>query len=169
MELKWICLLHCLYDAADNRTTPELQPVWNNLLKRLDGVSREYDGFGRMTVRHDTHRRVTQRFSYDDEHRISQVTIEGDAEYTRAEYRYDALGRRTEKLYTDNSYEPLARVDSHGEHADIFWYHTELNGLPDSVTDSNGDTVWRGASTAWGRSLRESTPVNWDTPQNLRF
>jgi len=72
-------------------------------------------------------------------------------------------------IYTENSYEPLARVDSHGEHADIFWYHTELNGLPDSVTDSNGDTVWRGASSAWGRSLRESTPVNWDTPQNLRF
>ncbi|WP_370276874.1 RHS repeat-associated core domain-containing protein [Kosakonia sp. CCTCC M2018092] len=72
-------------------------------------------------------------------------------------------------IYTENSYEPLARVDSHGEHADIFWYHTELNGLPDSVTDSSGDTVWRGASTAWGRSLRESTPVTWDTPQNLRF
>ncbi|MHA0917721.1 RHS repeat domain-containing protein, partial [Kosakonia cowanii] len=194
------------YDAADNRTTPEMQPVWNNLLKRLDGVSREYDGFGRMTVRHDTHRRVTQRFSYDDEHRISRVEIDGDAEFTKAEYRYDALGRRTEKqvwrrharkpertqyawsglqmvgetsdshpdaavqyIYTENSYEPLARVDSHGEHADIFWYHTELNGLPDSVTDSNGDTVWRGASTAWGRSLRESIPVNWDTPQNLRF
>ena len=206
MELKWICLLHCLYDAADSRTTPELQPVWNNLLKRLDGVSREYDGFGRMTVRHDTHRRVTQRFSYDDEHRISRVEIDGDAEFTKAEYRYDALGRRTEKqvwrrharkpertqyawsglqmvgetsdshpdaavqyIYTENSYEPLARVDSHGEHADIFWYHTELNGLPDSVTDSNGDTVWRGASTAWGRSLRESTPVDWGTPQNLRF
>ncbi|QNQ22627.1 hypothetical protein HF650_01395 [Kosakonia sp. SMBL-WEM22] len=72
-------------------------------------------------------------------------------------------------IYTENSYEPLARVDSHGEHADIFWYHTELNGLPDSVTDSNGDTVWRGASSAWGRSLRESAPVEWDTPQNLRF
>jgi len=72
-------------------------------------------------------------------------------------------------IYTENSDEPLARVDSHGEHADIFWYHTELNGLPDSVTDSNGDTVWRGTSSAWGRSLRESTPVNWDTPQNLRF
>jgi RHS repeat-associated protein len=149
---------------------------------------------------------VTQRFSYDDEHRISRMEIDGDAEFTKAEYRYDALGRRTKKqvwrrharkpertqyawsglqivgetsdshpdaavqyIYTENSYEPLARVDSHGEHADIFWYHTELNGLPDSVTDSNGDTVWRGASTAWGRSLREITPVEWDTPQNLRF
>ncbi|WP_346014245.1 RHS repeat-associated core domain-containing protein [Kosakonia sp. SMBL-WEM22] len=37
------------------------------------------------------------------------------------------------------------------------------------MTDSNGETVWRGASTAWGHSLRESTPVLWDTPQNLRF
>ncbi|WP_223284255.1 RHS repeat-associated core domain-containing protein [Kosakonia sp. SMBL-WEM22] len=149
---------------------------------------------------------MTQRFSYDDEHRISRVEIDGDAKYTRAEYRYDALGRRTEKqvwrrharkpertqyawpglqmvgetsdshpdaavqyIRTENSYEPLARVDSHGQHAKIFWYHTERNGLPDSVTDSNGDTVWRGASGAWGRGLRESTPVLWDTPQNQRF
>ncbi len=59
-------------------------------------------------------------------------------------------------IYTENSYEPLARVDSYGEHADIFWYHTELNGLPESVTDSYGDTVWRGASTAWGHSLRKA-------------
>ncbi|QNQ18546.1 hypothetical protein HF650_01585 [Kosakonia sp. SMBL-WEM22] len=72
-------------------------------------------------------------------------------------------------IHTENSYETLARVDSHGQHADIFCYHTELNGLLDSVTDSNGDTAWRGASSAWGRSLRESTPVLWDTPQSLRF
>ena len=126
-----------------------------------------------LTLHQDTHRRVTQRFSYDDEHRISRVEIDGDAEFTKAEYCYDAPGRRTEKqvwrrharkpertqyawsglqmvgetsdshpdaavqyIYTENSYEPLARVDNHGEHADIFWYHTELNGLPDSVTDS---------------------------------
>jgi len=37
------------------------------------------------------------------------------------------------------------------------------------VTDSDGDTACHGASSAWGRSLRESTPVEWDTPQNLRF
>ncbi|WP_370447826.1 hypothetical protein, partial [Kosakonia sp. AG348] len=30
----------------------------------------EYDGFGRMTERHDSHRGTVQRFSYDDEHRI---------------------------------------------------------------------------------------------------
>ncbi|WP_326902756.1 RHS domain-containing protein [Kosakonia cowanii] len=31
---------------------------------------------------------------------------------------------------------------------DIFWYHTELNGVPEGVTDSNGNTAWRGTSTA---------------------
>ncbi len=194
------------YDAADNRTTPDLPPVWDNLLKRLEGVRWEYDGFGRMTERHDSHRGTVQRFSYDDEHRISQVIIEGDAEFTRAEYRYDALGRRTEKqvwrrhtrkaertqyawsglqmvgecsdsnpdaavqyVYTENSYEPLARVDSRGGHADVYWYHTELNGLPEKVTDSSGDIVWQGVSTTWGRSERENSTADWDVPQNLRF
>ncbi len=28
-------------------------------------------------------------------------------------------------IHTENSYEPLARVDSHGQHAEIFCYHTE--------------------------------------------
>ncbi|MHA8111792.1 hypothetical protein ACX122_01450 [Kosakonia cowanii] len=40
---------------------------------------------------------MTQRFSYDDEHRISRMDIDSDAEYTEAEYRYDAPRRCTEK------------------------------------------------------------------------
>ncbi len=180
--------------------------MWDNLLKRLEGVRWEYDGFGRMTERHDSHRGTVQRFSYDDEHRISQVIIEGNAEFTRAAYRYDALGRRTEKqvwrrhtrsaertqyawsglqmvgecsdsnpdaavqyIYTENSYEPLARVDSRGEHAEVYWYHTELNGLPEKVTDSSGDVIWQGVSTTWGCSERENSNADWDVPQNLRF
>jgi len=194
------------WDAADNRTTSDLHPVWNNMLRRLDGVEREYDGFGRMTVRRDRHRSVTQRFSYDDEHRISGVQIEGDRDYARAAYRYDALGRRTEKavwrhgaqapertayawsgmqmvgersdrrpdaavqyVYEENSYSPLARVDSTGDVAEIYWYHAELNGLPERMTDADGETVWRGAFTAWGRTLRESARGGWRGQQNLRF
>ncbi|MDP9567754.1 UNVERIFIED_ORG: uncharacterized protein RhaS with RHS repeats [Kosakonia oryzae] len=51
-------------------------------------------------------------------------------------------------IYTENSYEPLARVDSRQQYAEIYWYHSEINGLPQSVTDSNGDIVWRGAFSA---------------------
>ncbi|SCC12770.1 RHS repeat-associated core domain-containing protein [Kosakonia oryzendophytica] len=134
------------------------------------------------------------------------MVIEGDPEFTRAEYRYDALGRRTEKqvwrrharkpertqyawsglqmvgersdsdpdaavqyVYTENSYEPLARIDSQQQHAEMYWYHTEINGLPEKVTDSRGEIVWRGTSTAWGRSQHESVHAEWDVPQNLRF
>ncbi|MHA0917723.1 hypothetical protein ACR9H8_23750 [Kosakonia cowanii] len=50
-----------------------------------------------MTVHQDTQRGVTQRFSYDDEPRISRMDIDGDAEYTGAEYRYDVLRHCTEK------------------------------------------------------------------------
>ncbi|WP_455915963.1 hypothetical protein [Pantoea agglomerans] len=37
--------------------------------------------------------------------------------------------RNTQYLYSEGSWEPLARVDSIGKQSDIFWYHTELNGL----------------------------------------
>ncbi|WP_353655838.1 RHS repeat-associated core domain-containing protein [Erwinia sp. S59] len=194
------------YDAADNRTGEDLHPVWNNLLKRLEGIRWEYDGFGRMTERHDTRRGIVQRFHYDDEHRIREVLIEGDADYTRAQYQYDALGRRIGKqvwrrnavkpecthyswsgmqmvgehsdskpdaavqyVYAENSYEPIARVDSSKQHAEVYWYLTKMNGLPDRVTDKRGDTVWQGALTAWGRTKRESSGVDWKVPQNLRF
>ncbi|NUL38953.1 RHS domain-containing protein [Kosakonia sacchari] len=72
-------------------------------------------------------------------------------------------------IYTENSYEPLARVDSRSEHAEVYWYHTELNGLPEKVTGSSGDIVWQGVSTTWGRSERENSNADWDVPQNLRF
>ncbi|MHA0914280.1 RHS domain-containing protein [Kosakonia cowanii] len=52
---------------------------------------------------------------------------------------------------------------------DIFWYHTELNGVPEGVTDSNGDTAWRGTSTARGGSLREGLAARAHLLQNLRL
>jgi len=72
-------------------------------------------------------------------------------------------------VYTGNSYEPLARIDSRQQHAEMYGYHTEINGLPEKVTDSHGEIVWRGTSTAWGRSQHESVYAEWDVPQNLRF
>ncbi len=53
-------------------------------------------------------------------------------------------------VYTENSYEPLARIDSRQQHAEMYWYHTEINGLPEKVTDSHGEIVWHGTSTALG-------------------
>ncbi len=39
-----------------------------------------------------------QHFTYDDVHRVTEVRFDGDRKYSRTEYRYDALGRRTHKI-----------------------------------------------------------------------
>jgi len=60
--------------------------------------------------------------------------------------------RNTQYIYGENSWEPLARADSIGQQSDIFWYHTELNGLPERMTDEHGEVVWRGRFSTWGET-----------------
>ncbi|EOC1280692.1 RHS repeat protein [Cronobacter turicensis] len=193
------------WDAAGNRTEEHRNPVWHNLLLRLDGLKLDYDGFGRLTRRQDKSG-VVQHFSYDDEQRVKEIRFEGNTEFRRVEYRYDPLGRRTHKVlwryndpqpetirfdwqglqlageqsdrepdhyvqyvYTEGSYEPLARVDSVFDDCEIYWYHTELNGLPERVTDADGQTLWRGQFSTWGETERELSVPQWQVPQNLRF
>uniref|UniRef100_UPI001EF813EA RHS repeat-associated core domain-containing protein n=1 Tax=Cronobacter sakazakii TaxID=28141 RepID=UPI001EF813EA len=193
------------WDPAGNRTEEHRNPVWHNLLLRLDGLKLDYDGFGRLTRRQDKSG-VVQHFAYDDEQRVKEITFTGHAEFKKVEYRYDPLGRRTHKIlwryndpqpetirfdwqglqlageqsdrepdhyvqyvYTEGSYEPLARVDSVFDDCEIYWYHTGLNGLPERVTDADGQTVWRGQFSTWGETERELSVPQWQVPQNLRF
>ena len=193
------------WDPAGNRTEEHRNPVWHNLLLRLDGLKLDYDGFGRLTRRQDKSG-VIQHFAYDDEQRVKEITFTGHAEFKKVEYRYDPLGRRTHKIlwrygekdpetirfdwqglqlageqsdrepdhyvqyvYTEGSYEPLARVDSVYDDCEIYWYHTELNGLPERVTDADGQTVWCGQFSTWGETERELSVPQWQVPQNLRF
>ncbi|EOV3147017.1 RHS repeat-associated core domain-containing protein, partial [Cronobacter malonaticus] len=193
------------WDPAGNRTEEHRNPVWHNLLLRLDGLKLDYDGFGRLIQRRDKSG-VIQHFAYDDEQRVKEIRFEGNTEFRRVEYRYDPLGRRTHKIlwrygekdpetirfdwqglqlageqsdrepdhyvqyiYTEGSYEPLARVDSVFDDCEIYWYHTELNGLPERVTDADGQTVWRGQFSTWGETERELSVPQWQVPQNLRF
>ncbi len=72
-------------------------------------------------------------------------------------------------VYTEGSYEPLARIDSVFDDCEIYWYHTELNGLPERGTDADGQTVWRGQFSTWGETERELSVPQWQVPQNLRF
>ena len=72
-------------------------------------------------------------------------------------------------VYTEGSYEPLARIDSVFDDCEIYWYHTELNGLPERVTDADGQTVWRGQFSTWGETECELSVPQWQVPQNLRF
>nr|WP_305854368.1 hypothetical protein [Cronobacter dublinensis] len=84
------------WDPAGNRTEEHRNPVWHNLLLRLDGLKLDYDGFGRLTRRQDKNG-VVQHFVYDDEQRVKEIRFEGNSEFRKVEYRYDPLGRRTYK------------------------------------------------------------------------
>ncbi|WP_420911323.1 RHS repeat-associated core domain-containing protein [Winslowiella iniecta] len=60
-------------------------------------------------------------------------------------------------------------MDIDGDSQQTFWYHTDLNGLPERLTDEEGDVVWRGRFSSWGETEYESGGSRLAVPQNLRF
>ena len=52
--------------------------------------------------------------------------------------------RQSLYLYTDeDSYEPLARIDRNGnQEQHIYYFHTDLNDMPEELTDEAGEIVW---------------------------
>ncbi|PIT55937.1 hypothetical protein BHC44_01435 [Snodgrassella alvi] len=72
-------------------------------------------------------------------------------------------------IYTDqNSYEPLARIDTDGNYEQhIRYFHTDLNGAPEELTDENGKILWECSFQLWGKRIHEieHEPIE----QNLRY
>lgn len=81
------------------------------------------------------------------------------------------LGRSSSLyIYSDQgSHEPLARVDraAPGEADEVLYYHTDVNGAPEEMTDGGGNIVWEAGYQVWGNLTheKETRPVQ----QNLRF
>ncbi|EBU4591336.1 RHS repeat-associated core domain-containing protein, partial [Salmonella enterica] len=107
---------------------------------------------------------------------------ERDAEgkpYNRTTFLWDGmrlaqecrLGRSSSLyIYSDQgSHEPLARVDraAPGEADEVLYYHTDVNGAPEEMTDGGGNIVWEAGYQVWGNLTheKETRPVQ----QNLRF
>ncbi len=72
-------------------------------------------------------------------------------------------------LYTQGSFEPLARVDGSGSQQQVRYYHNDLNGLPEQLTDSDGQAVWQAQYQVWGNTVRETRAAHYVEEQNLRF
>ena len=72
-------------------------------------------------------------------------------------------------LYEDDGYTPLARVDGVGEHQSVRYYHNDLNGLPEQLTEADGETVWRATYRVWGNTVEEVREPYYIEEQNLRF
>ncbi len=72
-------------------------------------------------------------------------------------------------IYSDqDSYDPLARIDG-TDSPEIYWFHCQPNGLPERLTDSEGQVCWEGQNSAWGKLLRESRTPSSGYSQNLRM
>ncbi|HHZ6627719.1 TPA: RHS repeat-associated core domain-containing protein, partial [Escherichia coli] len=73
-------------------------------------------------------------------------------------------------IYRDQgSYEPLARVDKAGKEGPnrILYFHTDVNGAPEEMTDSDGKIVWETGYQVWGNTIQEKD--HGGVEQNLRY
>ncbi|NUF79770.1 RHS repeat protein, partial [Snodgrassella sp. ESL0323] len=77
--------------------------------------------------------------------------------------------RQSLYLYTgDGSYEPLARIDKNGnQEQHIYYFHTDLNGMPEELTDEAGEIVWECSYQLWGKPIQEI--AHREIQQNLRY
>ena len=98
------------------------------------------------------------RFVWDGSHLLQEVHPDG-------RYTY---------IYTDpSSYEPLAQVrnrtDREGESKqEINYFHCDQIGIPREMTDKDGNLLWFGNYTGWGR-LKEETKVTQTAHQPFRL
>ena len=72
-------------------------------------------------------------------------------------------------VYEAGSYAALARVDGIGEHQRLRYYHNDLNGLPEQMTEADGSTVWHARYQVWGNTTQETREPYYIEEQNLRF
>ena len=98
------------------------------------------------------------RFVWDGSHLLQEV--HSDSRYTY--------------IYTDpNSYEPLAQVrdwtNEDGENRQqTHYFHCDQIGIPREMTDKDGNLLWFGNYTGWGR-LKEETKVTDSAYQPFRL
>jgi RHS repeat-associated protein len=172
--------------------------VHNKLLTYQDKRYR-YDAFGRMIEKRSAQRGLQRfaydaesrlievrnangsvvRMTYDPLGRRIAKTEHDSKGYPLGETRFTWDGLRLLQehrhqqtslyLYEDEGYEPLARVDGTGPLQKIRYYHNDLNGLPEQLTEADGHNVWQASYRVWGNTLEEVREPYYIEEQNLRF
>ena len=179
--------------------TPGAGLVVHNKLLTYQDKRYRYDAFGRTIEKRSAARGVQRfaydaesrlievrndngsvvRMTYDPLGRRIGKTEHGSDGYPLGETRFvwDGLRLLQEHrhsqtslyVYQDEGYEPLARVDGTGPLQKIRYYHNDLNGLPEQLTEADGHDVWRATYRVWGNTLEEVREPYYIEEQNLRF
>ncbi len=158
-------LLEHLPQERTSRNTKDLREArYKNRTYRFDPAG---NLFGRLQNGELT------RFYWDEQNRLNTVRTGSDETIRMT---YDALGRRVQKsvngertffgwdgdvllaekfedqpareyVYYPGTFEPLAVIDG----SEVYYYHNDVNGLPQELTRANGDIVWSASYDAMGR------------------
>ncbi|MBI0067478.1 RHS repeat-associated core domain-containing protein [Snodgrassella sp. M0110] len=141
------------YDAEHRLTEVRIEQL--NHTERYGYV---YDALGRRIEKHRLDR---------DSKPCNRTTFLWDGLQMIQESSADK--RQSLYLYTDQySYEPLARIDRNGnQEQHIYYFHTDLNGMPEELTDEAGEIVWECSYQLWGKPIQES--AHREIQQNLRY
>ncbi|WP_285423646.1 RHS repeat-associated core domain-containing protein [Pseudomonas sp. efr-133-TYG-103a] len=178
---------------------PEAGLIRHNRLLTYQDKRYRYDGFGRLiekrSMRHgiqrfayDAESRLIEvhnpnghvvRMSYDPlGRRIGKSEYNGRGQrLSETRFMWDRLRLLHEQrnslsslyVYADGSHEPLARIDGSGALQTIRYYHNDLNGLPEQLTETDGRTVWQARYHVWGNTCEETREPYFIEEQNLRF
>ena len=120
---------------------------------------------------------VLYRYRYDPiGRRIAKVHPDGneiqylwDGSRLLQEYRKD---RTYTYIYTeDRNYEPLAQITTYNgsdKAREILYYHNDQIGIPREMTDEEGNIVWSGDYSGWGKLTQEGR-LKMDIHQPFRL
>ena len=148
----------------------------------LRGTQRfAYDAEHRLIeVRNDHAGRTSVvRMTYDPlGRRVTKATYDGNG-YLLSETRFTWDGLRLLQehkfsqtslyIYGNQGHEPIARIDGTGAQQKVRYYHNDLNGLPEQLSEANGQTVWQARYQVWGNTIEEIREPYYIEEQNLRF
>ncbi|NIE75307.1 type IV secretion protein Rhs [Pantoea sp. Ap-967] len=121
----------------------------------------------RVRMRYDPLGRRVEKSEYDaNEQLLGQTRFAWDGLRLLQEQRH---GHVSLYLYEGEGYEPLARIDGTGPGQQVLHFHNDVSGLPERLTDEQGDMAWQASYLGWGHTLDESRAASCLQEQNLRF
>ncbi|OSI26961.1 RHS repeat-associated core domain-containing protein [Neisseria dumasiana] len=145
------------YDADNQLTEARIEQEG----RRSEHWHYRYDALGRRVSKQNAHNQTETRFLWEGSRLLQEY---GD----KATYTY---------VYTEQgSYEPLAQIvqmankDSSKADRRILYYHNDQIGIPRELTDEEGNIVWRGEYSGWGKlNNAEGANLKEDVHQPFRL
>ena len=58
-------------------------------------------------------------------------------------------------LYRPEQLRTTARIDKGCEDERVMYFHTDLNGCPEELTDANGEILWECSFQLWGKRIHK--------------